>query len=253
MYRGGMLLGSGTSGGGGAVRTVVADDSVLLREGLVRLLQEGGVEVVGQAGDADELVRKTRLHKPDIVVVDARMPSSHTSEGVDAARLLRRENPSLAVLVLSQYVELISADLLAHGVNGFGYLMKDRVVNVAEFLEAFRRVAAGGSAIDPEVVAQMLGRNLRGHLLDDLTRREVQTLELMAEGWSNDAIGEKMHVTRSSVEKYVGAIFLKLDIPEGRENNRRVLAVVKFVRRRAETLTASPASTASGFSYEAAG
>lgn len=222
-----------TANGGSPVRAVVADDSVLLREGIVRLLTEGGIDVVGQAGDADELLRKTRLHKPDIVIVDVRMPPTHTSEGLKAARALREEFPRLAVLVLSQYVELLyTEDLVADDASGFGYLMKDRVVNVSEFLDAFHRIASGGSAIDPQVVAQMVGRSVRNHALDDLTHRELETLRLMAEGWSNEAIGERMHVTRSSIEKNISSIFSKLDIPEERTGNRRVLAVVKFMQQK---------------------
>ncbi|MFT4050457.1 MAG: response regulator transcription factor [Solirubrobacterales bacterium] len=219
-------------GDGAPIRAIVADDSVLLREGIVRLLGEGGIDVVGQAGDAEDLIRKTRSQRPDIVVVDIRMPPTHTSEGIEAAKLLRSEFPNLAVLVLSQYVEeLYTSELLADSATGFGYLMKDRVVNVREFLEALHRVAAGGSAIDPQIVSQMVGRSSRNHALDKLTKRELETLELMAEGFSNTAIASQMTISRRAVEKYVSLIFNKLDIPEESEGNRRVLAVLEYLRQ----------------------
>ena len=213
------------------MRLVVADDSVLLREGLVRLLEDAGFEVVGQAGDAEDLLRKVRAHKPDVAIVDVRMPPTHTDEGLRAARLIRDELPSVGVLVLSQYVEEAYArELLADNAEGIGYLLKDRVTDVDAFAEAARRVAAGGSALDPEVVSQLLGRSRGEDPVEELTPREREVLGLMAEGRSNAAIAEQLVVTERAVEKHVTSIFSKLDLPASSEDHRRVLAVLRFLQ-----------------------
>ncbi len=212
------------------MRVVVADDSTLLREGVVRLLEEAGLEVVGQAGDAEELMRKVRAHKPDIAVVDVRMPPTHTDEGLRAARAIRAELPEVSVLVLSQYVEVTYArELLAESAEGLGYLLKDRVADVAALTDAVRRVGEGGSALDPEVVSQMLGRRRRDDPLEALTPREREVLGLMAEGRSNAAIAADLVVTERAVEKHVTGIFSKLDLPASSDDHRRVLAVLQFL------------------------
>lgn len=212
------------------MRVVVADDSTLLREGVVRLLEEAGLEVVGQAADGEELLRKVRAHKPDVAVVDVRMPPTHTDEGLRAAREIRAELPDVSVLVLSQYVEVAYArELLAESAEGLGYLLKDRVTDVDAFADAVRRVAKGGSALDPEVVSQMLGRARRDDPLAELTPREREVLALMAEGRTNAAIAEALVVTDRAVEKHVTGIFAKLDLPAGGEDHRRVLAVLRFL------------------------
>ena len=213
------------------MRVVVADDSVLLREGIVRLLEDAGMEVVGQAGDAEDLVRKVRAHKPDVAVVDVRMPPTHTDEGLRAAHRIRSEQPSTGVLVLSQYVEEAYAlDLLSESTERTGYLLKDRVSDVDTFTDAVRRVANGGSALDPEVVALLLGRRRREDPLESLTAREREVLGLMAEGRSNNAIAEALVVTERAVEKHVTSIFSKLDLPPTVEDHRRVLAVLAYLR-----------------------
>ena len=215
----------------GPTRVVVAEDSVLLREGIVRLLEEAGCEVVGQAGDADELVRKAWAHKPDVAVVDVRMPPTLTDDGLRAALEIRRRLPDIGVLVLSQYVaEDLAAELLGDSARGTGYLLKDRVADVETFLDAFARVADGGSALDPEVVAAMLGRRRRDDPLSDLTPREHEVLALMAEGRSNRAIAERLVVTERAVESHVTGIFGKLNLAPAPEDHRRVLAVLTFVR-----------------------
>jgi DNA-binding NarL/FixJ family response regulator len=212
------------------VRVVVADDSTLLREGVVRLLEEAGLEVVGQAGDGEELLRKVRAHKPDVAVVDVRMPPTHTDEGLRAAREIRAELPEVSVLVLSQYVEVAYArELLAESAEGLGYLLKDRVTDVDAFADAVRRVGGGGSALDPEVVSRMLGRARREDPLAELTPREREVLSLMAEGRTNAAIAAELVVTDRAVEKHVTSIFAKLDLPAGGEDHRRVLAVLRFL------------------------
>ncbi|HEX5592714.1 MAG TPA: response regulator transcription factor [Solirubrobacterales bacterium] len=212
------------------MRVVVADDSTLLREGVVRLLEEAGFEVVGQAGDAEELLRKVRAHKPEVAVVDVRMPPTHTDEGLRAAREIRSELPGIGVLVLSQYVEVAYArELLADSAEGLGYLLKDRVADVEALTEAVRRVGEGGSALDPEVVSQMLGRQRRGDPLAELTPREREVLTLMAEGRSNGAIAAELVVTERAVEKHVTGIFAKLDLTASGEDHRRVLAVLRFL------------------------
>jgi DNA-binding NarL/FixJ family response regulator len=213
------------------VRVVVGDDSVLLREGVVRLLAEAGMEVVGQAGDADELLRKTRAHRPDVAVVDIRMPPTHTDDGLRAALLIRSELPDTGVLVLSQYMEDAYAfELFGRDASGIGYLLKDRVADVERFTEAVRRVAAGGSALDPEVVARLVGRHRRDDPLGSLTGREREVLELMAEGRSNRAIAEGLVITERAVEKHVTSIFEKLGFAPAPEDHRRVLAVLTYLR-----------------------
>jgi DNA-binding NarL/FixJ family response regulator len=212
------------------VRVVVADDSVLLREGVVRLLEEAGFEVVGQAGDGEDLLRKTRAHKPDVAIVDIRMPPTHTDEGVRAARAIREELPGTGVLVLSQYVEQQYAiELLGEDAAGVGYLLKDRVTDLEQFAEAVRRVAEGGSALDPEVVSEMLGRKRSGDPLHELTPREREVLGLMAEGRSNQAIAEALVITERAVEKHVTSIFGKLGLSPAAEDHRRVLAVLTYL------------------------
>ncbi len=212
------------------MRVVVADDSTLLREGVVRLLEEAGLEVVGQAGDGEELLRKVRAHKPDVAVVDVRMPPTHTDEGLVAAREIRAELPEVGVLVLSQYVEVAYArELLAESAEGLGYLLKDRVADVEALADAVRRVGGGGSALDPEVVSQMLGRARRDDPLEELTPREREVLGLMAEGRSNAAIASELVVTDRAVEKHVTGIFSKLDLPTSSDDHRRVLAVLRFL------------------------
>ena len=214
-----------------ALRVVIADDSVLLREGLCRLLEESGFDVVGQAGDAEDLMRKVGAHKPDVAVVDVRMPPTHTDEGLRAARAIRAEHPGTAVLVLSQYVEEAYAlDLLSESTERTGYPLKDRVSDVDTFTDAVRRVANGGSALDPEVVALLLGRRRREDPLESLTAREREVLGLMAEGRSNNAIAEALVVTERAVEKHVTSIFSKLDLPPTVEDHRRVLAVLAYLR-----------------------
>jgi DNA-binding NarL/FixJ family response regulator len=214
------------------VRVVVAEDSTLLREGLVRLLEEAGIEVVGQAGDGEELLRKVRAHKPDVALVDVRMPPTHTDEGLRAAREIRAELPGVSVLVLSQYVEVAYArELLAESAEGVGYLLKDRVTDVEALTDAVRRVADGGSALDPEVVSQMLGRRRADDPLEQLTPREREVLGLMAEGRSNAGIAAELVVSERAVEKHVTGIFSKLGLEAGSEDHRRVVAVLRFLNQ----------------------
>jgi DNA-binding NarL/FixJ family response regulator len=213
------------------MRVVLAEDSVLLREGIARILDEAGIEVVGQAGDAEDLLRKVRAHKPDVAITDIRMPPTNTDEGLRAAHEIRGELPDVGVLVLSQYVEESYAlDLLADNAAGVGYLLKDRVGDVDTFLDAVRRVSEGGSALDPEVVSQLLGRKRRDDPLDELTAREREVMGLMAEGRSNRAIAEALVVTERAVEKHVTGIFSKLDLVNTPEDHRRVLAVLAYLR-----------------------
>jgi len=213
------------------LKVVVAEDSVLLREGLVRLLEDSGFEVAGQAGDAEDLLRKVGAHKPDVAIVDVRMPPTHTDEGLRAALEVRRLVPATAILVLSQYVEeRYALELIGSNAEGVGYLLKDRVADVAEFLDAVRRVGEGGTALDPEVVAQLLGRRRRGNPLDALSPREREVLSLMAEGRSNAAIAAELVVTDGAVEKHVSNIFAKLGLPATASDHRRVLAVLTYLR-----------------------
>jgi DNA-binding NarL/FixJ family response regulator len=217
--------------GEGSLRVLVADDSVLLREGLVRLFEEGGCEVVAQAGDADDLLRKARAHKPDLAVVDVRMPPDNTDDGLRAALTIRAEQPETAVLVLSQYIEdQYALELIGEGHEGVGYLLKERITDVEALLDAVHRVAAGGSAIDPQVVSQLLRRHRRDDPLELLSPREREVLELMAEGRSNHAIAARMVISERAVEKHVTSIFSKLDLSPAEHDHRRVLAVLTFLR-----------------------
>jgi DNA-binding NarL/FixJ family response regulator len=211
---------------------VLAEDSVLLREGLIRLLEAAGMQVVAAVADAEQLLRAAEEHRPDLVLTDVRMPPTHTDEGLRASLVLRRAQPAPAVLVLSQYVEeRYAAQLLASAAGGVGYLLKDRVADVDEFIDALRRVAAGGTALDPEVVAQLL---LRGHSdpLDRLTPRESEVLQLMAEGRSNAGIGRQLVLSEGAVGKHIGNIFTKLDLSPAEGDHRRVLAVLQFLKIR---------------------
>jgi DNA-binding NarL/FixJ family response regulator len=216
----------------GPLRVVVADDSVLLREGIVRLLDESDdFEVVAQAGDAEDLLRKVSAHRPDVAVVDIRMPPTNTDDGLRAALEIRANQPGTSVLVLSQYVEEgYALELVGDSGGGVGYLLKDRVADVEVFVDAVKRVAGGGSALDPEVVSQLLGRARRDDPLVDITPREREVLELMAEGRSNNAISDQLVVTERAVEKHVTSIFGKLGLPPAAEDHRRVLAVLKFLK-----------------------
>lgn len=213
------------------IRVVVADDSVLLRDGVVRLLNDSGFEVVAAVGDADALLDAVTEHQPDLCVVDVRMPPTHTDEGLRAAIEVRRRYPHIAVLVLSQYVEeRYAAELLDGDVAGVGYLLKDRVIDVNQFVESLRRVAAGGSAVDAEVISQILGRSRRTSELDRLTPREREVLELMAEGLSNAGIAERLVVSGGAVEKHISNVFMKLDLEPEDGAHRRVLAVLRYLR-----------------------
>jgi DNA-binding NarL/FixJ family response regulator len=213
------------------MRVVIADDAVLLREGLIRLVEENGHTVVAAVGDGPSLVEAITVHKPDVSIVDVRMPPSHTDEGLRAAVEARTRVPGSPILVLSQYVEVSYADdLLADRRGAVGYLLKDRVSEVAEFLDALGRVAAGGTVLDPEVVAQLLVRRRRDDPLRNLTPREREVLALMAEGRSNAAIARKIVVTEGAVEKHVRNIFTKLDLLPDDEQHRRVLAVLTYLR-----------------------
>ncbi len=215
----------------GKMRVVLADDSVLLREGIARLLEDGGFDVVGQAGNADELMLKVRSYKPDVAIVDIRMPPTHTDEGLRAAQEIREKHPGTGVLVLSQYVEAgYALDLLADSAEGVGYLLKDRVSDVAEFTASVHRVGEGGSALDPTVVSQLVGRRRKDDPLAELTPRELEVLELVAEGRSNQAIAERLFITLRAVEKHVTSIFQKLRLPSDAADHRRVLAALTYLR-----------------------
>ncbi|WP_345512888.1 response regulator transcription factor [Phytohabitans houttuyneae] len=212
------------------MRVVIADDAVLLREGLVRLLTENGHDVVAAVGDGDSLVEAIEEHRPDISIVDVRMPPSHTDEGLRAAVTARERVPRTPILVLSQYVEVSYADdLLADRAGAVGYLLKDRVAAIAEFLDAVARVASGGTVLDPEVVSQLLVRRRRDDPLRELTPREREVLSLMAEGRSNTAIARILVVSDGAVEKHVRNIFTKLQLPPDEEQHRRVLAVLAYL------------------------
>ena len=214
-----------------ALRVVIADDSVLLRDGLVRLLGDVGIAVVAAVGDAGALLDAVDEHCPDLAVVDVRMPPTHTDEGIRAAIEIRRRHPGMAVLVLSQYVEeRYAADLLRGDVSGVGYLLKDRVIDVAEFVATLRRVAAGASAVDAEVVSQLLHRSRRSPELDRLTPREREVLTAMAEGMSNGAISEQLVISAGAVEKHISNVFAKLGLEPADGIHRRVLAVVAYLR-----------------------
>ncbi|WP_213450695.1 response regulator transcription factor [Rhizomonospora bruguierae] len=211
------------------MRVVIGEDSVLLRDGLVRLLTAHDLDVVATAGDAESFLRLVSEHRPDVVVLDVRMPPSFTDEGLRAALVLRRQYPEIAVLLLSQYVEeRYATELLSGPPSRVGYLLKDRVADVGDFVEALRRVASGGTALDPEVVSQLLLRRRRDPL-ERLTPREREVLGLMAEGRSNSAIAVALCVTDSAVGKHVNNIFAKLDLPPADNDHRRVLAVLRFL------------------------
>ncbi|WP_031068309.1 response regulator transcription factor [Streptomyces sp. NRRL WC-3742] len=212
------------------MRLMIAEDSALLREGLVRLLADEGHEVTAAVGDADALLTAVAAAPPEVVVVDVRMPPTHTDEGLRAALHLRAEHPEVGVLVLSQYVEQrYAVELLASGTEGVGYLLKDRVGRVEEFLAALDRVHSGGTAFDPEVVRRLLARTRHTDDLDRLTNREREVLSLMAQGHTNAAVAEQLIVSRSAVEKHANAVFDKLRLPRDGGTNRRVLAVLRFL------------------------
>ena len=212
------------------MRVVVAEDSLLLREGLVRLLQEAGLEVAGTAADGDDLLRKVGAHRPDVALVDVRMPPTHTDEGLRAAAEIRERFPGTGVLVLSQVLEeQYAGELLSHDAAGVGYLLKDRVSDLDRFVDAVRRVGEGGTALDPEVVARLLGRRRQGDPLGRISPREREVLALMAEGRSNVAIARELVVTERAVEKHVTSIFAKLDLAPAAEDHRRVLAVLRYL------------------------
>jgi len=213
------------------VRAVIAEDSVLLREGLQRLLNENGVEVVGTCETAEDLLLNVQAHSPDVAIVDIRLPPTHSDEGLRAAIEIRAHHPSTRVLVLSQYVELgLAMKLLADSAEGAGYLLKDRISDVNEFISAVRRVANGGSAIDPIIVSTLLSKRRSDDPLDQLTPREREVLELMAEGRSNQGIADKLVITLRAAEKYVSSIFGKLGLPSDNSDSRRVLAVLLYLR-----------------------
>jgi DNA-binding NarL/FixJ family response regulator len=210
---------------------MVADDAVLFREGLARLLADAGFEVVAQVGDARALLERVAQDPPDAAVVDIRMPPTHTTEGLDAARALRESHPGVGVLVLSAHVEPHYAlQLIEDGTRGAGYLLKERVADLAELTDAVRRVAAGGLVVDPSVVAQLVSRKRARNPLDDLTDREREVLTVMAEGRSNQAICQQLHLSPKTVEAYVRGVFTKLDLHQGADDNRRVLAVLTYLR-----------------------
>jgi DNA-binding NarL/FixJ family response regulator len=212
------------------VRAVIADDSALLREGLARLLEEAEIEVVGQARDADELMLKVRSYRPDVAIVDIRMPPTQTDEGIRAAREIRVKHPETGVLVLSQHIaHTYAVELLGDSAEGLGYLLKDRVADVDEFAAAVRRVGEGGSVLAPLVVAELVGRNRGDDSLGRLSPREREVLELMAEGRTNPAIGRRLFISPRAVEKHVTSIFVKLKLPAAPDDHRRVLAVLRFL------------------------
>jgi len=212
------------------VRVVIGEDAVLLRVGLIQVLDEAGEDVLAAVGDAPSLVEAVGTHRPDVAIVDVRMPPGMTDDGLQAAIEIRRRWPTTAILVFSQYVEqAFAAELLATGTEGLGYLLKDRVADVTEFVGAVRRVGTGGTALDPEAVAQLLARSSRQDPLDRLTPREREILALMAEGRSNQAIARRLVISDGAVEKHVGNVFTKLDLPPAESDNRRVLAVLRWL------------------------
>jgi DNA-binding NarL/FixJ family response regulator len=214
------------------VRVVLAEDSVLLREGVARLLEDQGFDVVAQTGTADDLMLKVRSYSPNVVIVDIRMPPTHTDEGLRAAQEIRGSHPEVGVLVLSQYIEPTYAmELLSESAEGVGYLLKDRVSDVNEFAAAVRRVGEGGSALDPAIVSQLVGRRRRDDPIDQLTPREREVLEHMAQGRSNQGIADQLVVTERAVEKHVTSIFGKLRLPHAPEDHRRVLAVLTYLQQ----------------------
>ena len=213
------------------MRVAIAEDSVLLREGIARLLDDAGIDVVSQSADADDLLLKVRSYSPDVAIVDIRLPPTHNDEGLRAALEIRSKHPDVAVLVLSQYVELgLALTLLADSAEGVGYLLKDRISDVDEFVAALRRVADGGSALDPIIVSTLVSRERPDDPLARLTPREREVLELMAGGSSNQGIADSLVITVRAVEKYVSSIFTKLGLPSTGSESRRVLAVLTFLR-----------------------
>ena len=214
------------------MRVALADDSALLRQGLVRMLSDAGFDIVGEAGDVEELMQVVETAAPDVVVVDIRMPPTHTDEGITAARDIRSSYPDVAVLVLSQYLETVYAiQLLSGDTAGVGYILKDRVGNIDELADAIRRVAKGESVIDPDVVSRLVAKHRKRDPLAALSQREREVLELMAEGRSNQAIAERLFLSPKTVETYVRNIFRKLNIAETPEDHRRVLAVLSYLRQ----------------------
>ena len=212
------------------MRVVIAEDSVLLRAGLVALLEDAGFEIVGEAADAEDLLRKVRAHRPELVVTDIRMPPTQTDEGLRAAQQIRSELPEIGLMVLSQHIdEGYALELLQGSAEGVGYLLKDRVADINAFVDALRRVAARGSVLDPEVVSQLLGRRRGDDPLDRLTPRERQVLALMAEGRSNHAVARELFVTERAIEKHVTSIFAKLGLSAAEDGHRRVLAVLQYL------------------------
>jgi DNA-binding NarL/FixJ family response regulator len=213
------------------VRVAIAEDSVLLRDGLARLLTDAGFDVVAQCGTADELLLKVNSFPPDVVILDIRLPPTHNDEGLRAALEIRDRHPSVGVLVLSQYIELgLALKLLTDSVDGVGYLLKDRITDTDEFVAAVRRVADGGSALDPMIVSTLLSRRRSDDPLAQLTPREREVLELMATGSSNQGIADELVITLRAAEKYVSTIFMKLGLPSTKSDSRRVLAVLLFLR-----------------------
>jgi DNA-binding NarL/FixJ family response regulator len=213
------------------LRVALAEDSVLLREGLTQILSGAGLDVVAAYDNADDLLRRVESGPPDVSIIDIRLPPTYTDEGMRAALRIRQLHPGVAVLVLSQYVEVgLAMQLLSDSAEGVGYLLKDRISEVTDFVDAVRRVAAGGSAIDPKIVSTLLQRRRRDDPLDRLTPRERQVLELMAAGTSNQGIAERLVITVRAAEKYVSSVFDKLGIPATRQDSRRVLAVLLFLR-----------------------
>jgi DNA-binding NarL/FixJ family response regulator len=210
-------------------RVVVSEDDVLMREGLARLLEQGGYEVVGQAGDGSELIQLVREQRPDIAVIDVRMPPTHRTEGLDAAQTIRAEHPDTAILILSAHVEVEHAMTLLASGGRTGYLLKSRVTDLDEFLDAVERISRGGSVVDPVLVRELVGVRDADDPLEELTRRERDVLALMAEGRSNAGIGRRLWITEGTVEKHVHSILTKLRLPEGDDDHRRVLAVVTFL------------------------
>jgi DNA-binding NarL/FixJ family response regulator len=215
-----------------APRVVLADDDVLLREGLASLLERSGFDIVGQAGDGAELLRLVRSTEPELAIVDIRMPPAHATEGLDAARVIRQELPGTAIVVLSAHVEVDEAMELLAGGQGLGYLLKSRVTDVAEFIETIERITAGASVVDPSLVQELIKARRRRDPLDVLSPREREVLALMAEGASNAGIAHRIFVTEGTVEKHVRSILTKLDLPESDTDHRRVLAVLKFLEAR---------------------
>jgi DNA-binding NarL/FixJ family response regulator len=213
------------------VRVVIADDAVLLREGVARLLEDVGIDVVGQSGTAEDLLLKVRSYAPDVAITDIRMPPTQTDEGLRAALEIRSSHPTVGVLVLSQHADVgLAMKLLADSAEGVGYLLKDRVADVEEFAEALRRVAHGGSVIDPTIVSQLIGRRRGDDPLEEISPREREVLELMAEGRSNQGIAERLVITERAVQKHITSIFQKLGLGPSGDDHRRVLAVLAYLR-----------------------